>query len=316
MTDNAEQLPPEPVESTGIQDAFANALERYQAAFGSQDIDEAEGAIDDIFALAEAFADENPSEDLKLMLQASDCEERGDWVGAEAAYRALLDLPNVDPLGIHRAHVSLYSHFKLLGRDADAFEHARLASLAARQTDFGIIKTLSLWRDARCALDRGELPVAESAIAEAFTIVDQDKVANQLRAKLLIVRAETAVARGRLSAAETDLQEAMELLHPMSAMAMAGGIHSDLADGWSVTSRVRAARSDMCGAVEAAAKAVAAHRHLAALPHLAGVHTRVALAAALKNLADALNADGLRQEAQAALQEHDAIIDEAKIPRP
>lgn len=316
MVAESEQLPREPDEATSIQDAFQNALERYQAAFGSQDIDEAEGALDDIFALAEAFADENPSEDLKLMQEAGECEERGDWEGAEAAYRALLDLPNVDPLGIHRAHVSLYSHFRLLGRDADAFEHARLASLAARQIDFGIVKTLSLWRDARCALDRDELPAAETAIAEAFTIVDQDEVANQLRAKLFIVRAEIAVARGRLSAAETDLQEAMDLLHPMSAMAMAGGIHSDLADGWSVTSRLRAARSDTSGAIEAAANAVAAHRHIAALPHLAGVHTSVALAAALKNLADALSAGGLRREAQAALEEHDAIIDEAKIPRP
>ena len=29
MTDNAEQVPPEPDESMGIQDAFAGALERY-----------------------------------------------------------------------------------------------------------------------------------------------------------------------------------------------------------------------------------------------------------------------------------------------
>jgi tetratricopeptide (TPR) repeat protein len=295
-------------------DRFLTLLRQYQDAVNAENFADAEAAIQEIFAFLEEWRHDDPSPDFDLTTAAVECEENGDWAGEQSTYSQILSLPGLEPHKECRAHSSLASLCLLLNRQRDALSHARRATAAARRADTPILLGIVLQREARCLIRCGNVEEARSVVAEALSVMDKDKACNQLRASILILRAECAVRSGRLSDAGRDLDQAFGFLRPMSAMDFAAGIHGDLARWWCVTARLRAAREDHEGAVKAWNAALSASRHVASLPHAESVYTKVAVADMLKGLAGALSACGRADHASAAIAERKAILKGVGVP--
>ncbi len=300
--------------STFDDEGFMELLRRYQDAVDAGDAADAEAALGEIFDFAEQWCEDDPSPDLALTTAALECEEEGDWAGAEATYRQILSLPGLEPHKECRAHASLAGLCLLLHRELDALSHARRATAAARREDTPLLLPMVLQREARCLIRCGHLEEAQAVVAEALSEIGEDKACSQLRASILIMRAECAVRSDQLSDADRDLDQAFGLLRPMSGMDFAAGIQSDLARWWSVTARLRAAREDHEGAAKAWDEALSASRHVASLPHAESVYTKVAVADVLKGLAGALSACGRADHASAAIAERKAILTAVGVP--
>ena len=72
---------------------------------------DAEEATSEVFRIVSEWVESNPSADWELTVEAAECESRGDWDGAEAAYKKVLVLAGSDSTGLfmwssggHRPH--------------------------------------------------------------------------------------------------------------------------------------------------------------------------------------------------------------------
>jgi tetratricopeptide (TPR) repeat protein len=275
--------------------------------------------VQDLFTAAAEQAERDPSADMELTDVARQCEENGDWSGAESAYTTILALPDADAPDVvacvrWKAHSDLYRLCRWLNRHDDAFRHAVYATAAARQSDTSMLVVFSLCCEAGCYMRRGELDAAEKAIAEALSCLDDETMFDQARARIVTLRAEWALRHGRYDAAAEDLDRSFEILNRMSNMELAAGVHGDLANWWKTTARLRAVRGDLSGAAAAWEEAVSRDRHVASLPHTADVHARLVVAETLRGLADALDSEGRSEEASEARRERLSILDLANVP--
>src|SRR5262249_48028372 len=135
------------------EDFLALAQKSYDADEGSRTLD-AELAALNVASLAAQQAQEHPSPDLFLRLEAQRCEEQADWEGAHGAYQKELGraLAAGDMAALFRAHDELSRLFHLLGEDTSALEHARRGAAAARQADSPSLLAAALEGHARCAV--------------------------------------------------------------------------------------------------------------------------------------------------------------------
>ena len=289
-------------------DVFSKLLQQHQDAVDDGNSVDAEASVHEIMAAAEAWCDQNPSPDFDLTMAASQCEENADWVGAESAYQQILSLPNLQPPAASKAHMDLAALYRLLHRDSDALRHARLATVAARHVDSSMFLAMVLRVEAHCLIRCDRIDAARAVVAEALSVIADDKMYDQIRGSILTLRAECAVRSGQASDAETDLEEAFGFLQPMAGMDMAGGIHRDLARLWSVTARLRTLRDDCDGAVNAWQEAVTVSKHVVSLPHVESVYTKIAVADMLKGLADTLSVCDRADDAAAAFAERTTIL--------
>lgn len=296
------------------EQAFEEIAERYLDALDSQRFADAEDAVLDVFALAEEHCEQNPSPALALTVRATHAEEVADWDAAESAYRKILALPGIDPVIEYKAHADLYGLYRILNRDGDAFHHARLATNAARRADSRVVLTMALRGEARCLLWRNEATDADPVIAEALSLLDDDRMYKKMRAGVLVVRAESAITKGNLSDAADDLDTASDLLNPLAGLSIAAGVHADLAHWWAVTARLRTELGDDEGAVAAWHEAVSKSKHVASLPHAEGPRTKLLLASMLKGLADGLKRDGRVDDARQVVAEREGVLNDAGIP--
>jgi hypothetical protein len=97
-------------------------------------------------------------------------------------------------------------------------------------------------------------------------------------------------------------------------MENAAGVHSAVAQWWSVNARLVAGQGDRMGAVRAWEKAVASWRHVAELPQVMGPYTQNTLAKALWEQGHALVSAGCMTEAQEPLTECRAIRERIGLP--
>jgi tetratricopeptide (TPR) repeat protein len=231
----------------------------------------------------------------------------------------MLALPGSDACREYRAHENLCGLFRALGRDDDAWEHARLAASAARRTGVPLFEVMALRAQARCSLRRGQPDDVARAVNEAFSTLNEasstlgeDFVIE--RAWLLILRAECAVRQGRLTEAGVDLERTFALLEPLAPMIIAAGVHHALAHAWSVTGDLRSAQQDWDGAIAAWNEAVAKARHVASLPHAHDVYADIGLAYYLRGLAAALAASSRAEDARRAGDEREGILRRRGVP--
>jgi len=303
-------------EDPGPDESFGKLLQHYQRAVDAQESENATGAVYDIFALAEQWCDENPSPDFALTLAAAECEERADWCCAESTYNQILALPEAEPAVEYKTHSSLAGLCHLLRRECDSMDHVRRATAAARRADLSILLSMALQNEARCLIRCGQTTDACIAIAEAISVIDDDRMYNQMNASLLTLRAECAVRNGALADARCDLEQASTRLERLAEMQIAAGLRSDLARWWSVTARLHAACGDLEKAVAAWQEAVSIGKHVASLPHAENVYTKVTVADMLKGLAETLLICGRADDAVAAFDERRGILDSVGVPEP
>ncbi len=288
--------------------SFGKLFQQYQRAVENRDLDDASDVVHEIFAIAEESCIENQSPDFELNIAAREFEERADWAAAESAYNQILNLTDLESATEYKAHSNLVSLCGLLGRDLDALSHSRCATAAGRRADLTILLAMALHGESCCLIRCGEFGEAENTIAEAISVIDDDTMCNQMRARLLTLRAECAIHNHALTEAESDLDEAFSWLEPMTGMELAAGVHGDLSHWWSVMAELRAKHDDHDGAISAWQKAVLAAKHVASLPHADNVYTRAAVANILKGLGDALLLCGRPDDAGTAFDERNAIL--------
>jgi len=122
-------------------ESLGERIEKCATAVAQRRFEDADTAAIDLFAAATEADEQNASPDWRLTVEAAQCEERGDWQGAERAYRQILALPDSDAFREYRAHEDLCKLFRVVGRDNDAWEHAQLATAAAQRTGIPLFRT-------------------------------------------------------------------------------------------------------------------------------------------------------------------------------
>lgn len=297
------------------EEKFDVLARRYQEAIDAGDFDDATAAVGEIGELAEAWCREHPSPDMELMRRANECEERGDWTGAEAAYQKMLELPGIEPHVERRAHGFLASLYHLLGRQTEALRQAALASATGRRIDDIPLSFATVLRfQAEYLLWAERLDEAEPLLAEAMLLLANDELYSQQRAAVLIDRAWHAVKCARLADAEKDLAAAFPMLEPLAAWEIAAGVHLDLSRWWAVTARLRTARGEFRSSVDAWREALRFCAHVAELPHAASVYTQFGITVLQSELAKALAAAGNHVEALEVIAERKSILERSNIP--
>jgi len=101
----------------------------------AEDLSSWEATVQRILTGLENSLGDAPSPIQLLMFEAMDCEEVGDWSGAEEIYRQIRLLPGLHVLEECRVFLSLASLCSLLLRDDEAWEYARQAVADAIRSD-------------------------------------------------------------------------------------------------------------------------------------------------------------------------------------
>ncbi len=288
-------------------------FERYRRAVISGASADARDAILETFSIALTSFEENPTRDLSLTIAAGECEENAAWDAAESTYFEILSLPDIEPSTEYMARGKLACLYRLLHRDSDALDQTRLATAAARRADIPIVLSMALRGEARCLIRCGQIDDARQALAEALSLFDNGKMCfddmhGQSRAAILTLRAECALHDGAIRDAEGDLEQAFDLLRPLAGIEIAAGVHSDLANWWSITAKLRSASDHGDGAIAAWREALRISKHVASLPQVETPYTKMLIADALDGLADALLACDRSDDAAAAIDERMDIL--------
>ena len=183
------------------------------------------------FAVAES--ERNPTLEFESAKEACECEARGDWIGAEAAYRKrqALQEATVNFGLIWKAHRDLSQLFLLIGDLDQADQVGNMATEAARRTDLFPLKVMALEDHARRALRRGDHAGALKAASEAVDHVEAGSVYDQMRAGALALRARCRIAAGDVEGAEQDLAASKPILLDRETSPIFAGAHGKASFG-------------------------------------------------------------------------------------
>jgi len=301
--------PPKPTFESLLQ-AFQDAVERGETG-------EAEAISLECLALADAELSEEPSEELRLVMEAHEREDRADWAGAETLYLRILELADAEGHEMRqcKAHGDLSALYHLCGRQQEALEQARAAVETGRLAEMVPLLAPALEALGRELLACGDVPGALAVANESVVLCADDKLFELLWARGLTLRGRCAVELGDLPAAEADLKTSYEALAPHAEATLMAGYQSGLANWWEVTSRLRSARQDLTGAAEALARAVEFRRNVSYAPQLAGPYKFHSLAKTLHRYAAALAAAGDAPASAQAGGEARAIEERLGVPR-
>lgn len=294
---------------------FTGILERFQKAMATSNPEDAANATEDIFALMEQRHLERKQTPQDLMTdEAMELEATGDWVGAEATYRKILDLPGIDVPKIWEIHSKLASLFRLVGHSAEALAHARIATATARELDLVSAQVMAIQSETRLLLEMGSPETALLLLDEALVLVDQDSMFDGMRPGLLVQRAKCNITLGNLAPAEKDLDKAHKQLAPMMDAKMVTGIQSNLADYWLAKSMIHFQTNAPELALESIQKTLAFWEEIHEQPLSQGVFTLFSVSEVLKKVADAYSKCGRETEAAESMKRYREIRESLKLP--
>ena len=306
-----------------VPNPINKALEVCQKAMAGNNFEQAEAAAVDLLNRAAEWAEQHPTPESELTNKAWECEARGDWAGAEAAYRDRLALEEKtnDPGMLAKAHQDLSRLLSLVGDAGQAEQHAQAAVEAARRVHLWPITLMALEGLARCALRRSDYAGALRAAAEAIAAIEPELAATsplagtrQLHNRALALQARCRVALGDLAGAERDLAASQPTLREHEVSTIFAGRLAQAAEWWETSAQLAACKSDPEGAAAAWIKAAHYRRLITSAGQLSRPRTLAALAGTLRHLGQALEAAGRPVEAQAALAEAKNIRCELGLP--
>jgi tetratricopeptide (TPR) repeat protein len=306
MSMSADNSPPDEI--------VVKLWNRYQEAVAKESFNEADDTIQAILDQAVEWCEDDDSADWALSLTACNCEENGDWLGAERAYREMLLLPDRDAMIEHTAHEKLAALYGNLNREAESLIESELQVAAARDTDSPVLLATSLLRHARKLLQAGRIADAETPVTESLEIVGGDAMCGQIRASALTTRAACAIERGVLESAVTDLADAYRLLEPQSSMVFAAGVQADLVRWWLATAKLRSAQGQQEQSLASWDEALSLAQQTAALPHVDSVYGAKSVASVLGGYSEALAEAGRAEEARSKLAEAKEILQRVGLP--
>ena len=296
------------IETLTMNKKAERKLGRLFEAFGKAsetgDAEKAEEIGLRVFATLGEVKDE-PSDDLKLKMEAHRHEEAGDLAMAEDAYRRCLALAQRDgeEWSIFKAHHDLSRLFSFMGREPEAREEANLALVSARKTGMDVLIGTALESAAGDALRAGDYQAALEHAEELLSIAQGSRMHDLQRARGLCIRASALIWQDRFYEAEADLDAAWRILGPHSKPSLFAGYQSSLSHWWRLTAAVRKKRNDPEGAIEAMRRHVEYARNVSAAPQLEGPYKYNGLAKALFEFGKVLREAGRTDEAEAAFTE-------------
>jgi hypothetical protein len=236
-------------------------------------------------------------------------EDAGEWSAAEVHYRRMLELARERSDKYEESQVCehLAKLCSILGRNTDAFDHAKAAYAAVRHDDLEMLLAMKLLDVSTYAAKAGNWHEAEAAARQAQELLEERALFDQLRARCLLLLASCKLQSVDPSEVDANLQSAFDLLAPWSTQELAAGIHASLACLYELRAKLADLRGDRQGALDASAAAVAARRKVAAAPQLAGPYAKVNLADTLTKYAARLQLANDQMAASRALAEANQI---------
>ena len=289
---------------------FEEAIASYARAVEAGHTEQAEAAALHAMTLAAGEAERNPTPSLQLKREAAECENRRDWVGAEAAYRKVLPLEEATGnFGLlAKPQMDLAGLLRCLGRVDEAWDFALAATDSARRCDLFPVLVMALECQASCALAKNDPATALAAASEAVQLIEPGKLYDHMRARVLVRRARCLLAVADLPAAETDLAASWKLLHDSKAPGSFPGPKFTLSLWWEVKSRVLEKQGNLQDACEAI-------RHCAELRRqLQSPNVTFALVETLERLARLSSSSGATAEAESAQAEAEALRAYLRLP--
>jgi tetratricopeptide (TPR) repeat protein len=296
-------------DQTPADNAFSKLLEQFQEAVVTGRFSEADQTLQNVLEGVEDWCDEDQSPSLALTNVGSECEARGDWRGAELAYRQVLTLTDLEPMSKFQAHRNLAGLYRLLDRHNEALVECRQAVIAARESDTTVLLAVALETLARDLQKAGLVDEAQVQLAEALEVIGEDQMCCHIIGSILTEQGRCAIAKRQLPTANEKLSQAYKLLEPQSAMTFAAGVQQDMAHWWVATAELRSAQNQSYEAVAAWEQAVSFSRHVAALPHAQSINCDKAVSEMLRGLARALAVVGRRDESFAAFAEEKTLLE-------
>jgi tetratricopeptide (TPR) repeat protein len=306
-----------------VPDPIHKAIEVCQKAMAGNNFEQAEAAAVDLLNRAAEWREQHPTPESALTERAWECEARGDWAGAEAAYRDRLALEETTshPGMLAKAHLDLSRLLVLVGDAGQAEQHAQAAVEAARRAQLQPLTLMALDGLARCALRRSDYAGALRAAADAIAATEPELAATsplagtrQLHSRALALQARCRIALGDLAGAERDLAASKPTLLEHEVSTIFAGRLAQVADWWETSAQLAACQGDLEGAAAAWIKAAQYRRLRTSAGQLSRPRTLAALAGTLRHLGQALEAAGRTVEAQAALAEAKNIQCELGLP--
>lgn len=249
--------------------------------------------------------DHDPSEELRLTLEAHAYEASADWPKAEDRFLRLIGMAEQakSDAWIAGAHLNLCRHYRLLGQHENAADESCLAVASARCSTIGTMMFLALEAMAGCLLTINQKRAALETANQVVRYAPLTNIADTQRARALVCRARCLVEMNDFEHATADVELAMSLLSPHAELLLSTGIQVGLATGWDVTARIRRAYGDMPAAVEASCNAVWHCRYVAMAPEVERPHKKNVLATALQFHGENLEAAGDYSQATTMFEE-------------
>jgi len=277
---------------------------------------EIEGSLMEMLAMAGAQAMADPTPDLIWKTLARDCEENGNWAGAEEAYKKVLELAKEHPNPAFplKPHLDLASLYKMLGKKDEARAHIEIALGLARKSEIQSLLLMALESKSTCDLGERELEEISAAAKEGFETTPNERIYHLVKARFLLLQARCAAEFAKYDAAESLMAAARGFVGERDQSDFMTGYqwyHSRAAE---VVAKIHAARGETAQAIDAYSETVARERTINSQPHVQGIRSRYRLALTLQTFANYLETGEKIAYAMQTRVEAEEILKSLKLP--
>jgi tetratricopeptide (TPR) repeat protein len=290
---------------------FEQTITSYAEAAEAGNAEKAQRVAMEALIMAAEEATRNPTPSLLLKQEAADCETKGDWAGAEEAYRKVLALEeSTGNFGlIAKAHMDLSKTLRMVGRLAEARQFAENATECARKAQCFPVLVMALEHLVSCAEEKGDTETAIAAASEMVQVIEPRRLYDSMRARALVHRARCRIAKNDLENASADLASSWEFLNSPSVSSKMIGPNGTRAGWWEVKSRVLESQGALKDAQEAMAEAIEIRRQMQCWSS-----ARFALAGALERLGDLAKQSSDFVASEKAIAEARSIREDLRLP--
>ena len=298
-------------EAADLQKQFEQCCEDYGKAINEGRHQDAEALTMQMMQLTMVRAmNEEPSQEMIWKQMADECEEHGNWAGAEEALRNALNLERegkVRELPV-KTHLDLATLYEMLGRDAEALAEIDAAVELSHESEIMAIRTMALEAKAKMLLAANNPAGAKEIALDALGPIPDDKLHALIKARMLVLLARCDTFLGNIEAAERDVNRAIELVRPYGENQFLGGLQGFFAQSAAATAAILASRGKLTEAANSFGETIERARTIAGQPHLRGARSNYRLAQALIKYAAYLDAADRRDEAAGARAESESLL--------
>ena len=312
---------PQGERADAVDARLAELTEAHQAAMVDEDFAEADRLLGQVGQRVSELIHERAergdwSEDFLLSVEAMDCEQRGDWDSALAAYQKSLRLAQQGsvPFAVSRAHDDLADLYYLLGDQESALREQQLATAAARNDDMPLVLRMALEGEARLLLRLGRVTEAAARVLEALKLPNVEKVEELGVARLRILQARCEAEFGHIVEAREILRRVEFIARRVEQMPNATGYQSALCSWWWVEAMCCDIEDDINGQIDSLRQALSLARRIAVNPPCGVVYSASQVLQILDRLGEALWHHGDFDEARRLRRESQELRASLKLP--